>query len=272
MEHMMAQPSRPTPYDTVNAFLRLLEARMAPILGDRLAGVYLSGSLALGDFDARFSDIDCVVVTEVGITEDNFAALRTMHQTLEAGESPWVGRVEVVYILRQALRESAPGGLYPQLERGRELTLAPLEGAWAIQRFTLREHGVVIHGPEPRALIPPVDPADLRQASLGVALMWQEEASQHPDWLDWLRQADSQAFVALTLCRLLYALETGGVASKPAAACWAREWLGGNWSRLIERSLARQHGQGHAPESDVQETIALVQLAVRVGWRLPGQL
>jgi hypothetical protein len=72
-----------------------------------------------------------------------------------------------------------------------------------------------------------------------------------------------QAFVVLTLCRLLYTLETGAVASKPAAASWAVGALGERWAGLIKRACAGQHDNGATPAEDVAATVALVELAVQ---------
>jgi hypothetical protein len=52
---------------------------------------------------------------------------------------------------------------------------------------------------------------------------WQEKARQDPDWIAWVRKRGCQAFVVLTICRLLYSLETGSVTSKPAASLGAKD-------------------------------------------------
>jgi hypothetical protein len=44
------------------------------------------------------------------------------------------------------------------------------------------------------------------------------------------------------MCRILYTLEYGTVASKPAAARWARGTLGERWVALIERAVNWQPG------------------------------
>jgi hypothetical protein len=61
---------------------------------------------------------------------------------------------------------------------------------------------------------------------MGIVEEWQARARNDPDWVAWLRAPSNHAFVTLTLCRLLYTLHTGSVASKPAA------------TRLVLRRLA----------------------------------
>ena len=120
----------------------------------------------------------------------------------------------------------------------------------------------MIAGPDPRALIDPIDADEMRRAVGTIPLRWLEQAHHDPSWLVWLRQRREQAFVVLTLCRLLYTLDSGAVTSKPAAARWAEKVLGPRWSGLIERSRAGQVEGGETPEGDVNDTVALLQHTV----------
>ena len=47
---MSVHISQPTPYPDVNVAVNLMLSNMQAILGDQLIGLYLGGSLALGDF------------------------------------------------------------------------------------------------------------------------------------------------------------------------------------------------------------------------------
>ena len=60
-----------------------------------------------------------------------------------------------------------------------------------------------------------------------------------PDAIAYIRAAHpgGLSFIALTMCRALFALERGEVVSKPAAAAWALDTLDARWQPLIERSL-----------------------------------
>jgi hypothetical protein len=111
-------------------------------------------------------------------------------------------------------------------------------------------------------MIEPVDPAEMRRAAAVIAGKWLDQARQDPGWIAWVRQRGSLSFVVLTLCRLLYSLETGSVASKPAAAHWASARLDGRWEQLILRSLAGQQEQGAVPEEEVEEMLALLRYTV----------
>jgi hypothetical protein len=225
--------------------------------------MYLYGSLALGDFDPHRSDIDFLVVTATEIPDDLFQALQDMHAQFDAGGSPWAAKIEAAYIPQAALRHSTPTATrYPQIETGRTLVREPLEIGWAFQRHSLREHGIALAGPDPHTLVEPVDPDDMRRAAVAIAGGWLEEAQHDPEWLAWLGERSAQAFVVLTLCRLLYSLDSGRVASKPAAARWAQKLVPPHWAALIERTLAGPRDHGETAQRDIHETIALLKYTV----------
>lgn len=270
------RPTHPTPYTHINAVLHGFATQLRAILGDHFRGMYLTGSLALGDFDPRTSDIDFVVLLDLGdgvevtLAADLIEALRDMHGHFDKSGSPWAGKIEAVYIPPEALhrnRNTVSLERYPQVEKGSPLFIAPLESGWIFHCYTLREHGVTVTGPALPPLIARVDPDDMRRGAAPIAELWLEQARHDPTWLAWLQGPEHRAFVVLTLCRLLYTLDRGSVASKPAAARWAEQALGPRWASLIRRSLTEQYGSGETaggqtPESDMADTIALVQYTV----------
>jgi len=259
----MSEPPHPTPYAGVNATLRDFLAGAQTILEDHFVGMYLYGSLALGAFDPHGSDIDFVVVTDAELSDELFVALQDLHARFDASGSPWAAKIEAAYIPRGALRPHAStAARYPQIEKGGTLMMDHLESGWAVQCYTLREHGVVVAGPNPRTLIDPIDPRTMRRAAAVHAGVWVEQARHDPEWLAWVRHRENQAFVVLTLCRMLYTLDSGAVASKPRAARWARKSVDKRWAGLIQRSLAGQHDSGEAPDSDVRDTVALIEYTV----------
>ena len=253
----------PTPYADVNAVLHDFQGRIQAILVNHFIGMYLYGSLALGDFDPHSSDIDFIVVTDKELADDAFEALKEMHARFDESPSVWAGKVEAAYIPLQALSHMAPTDVtYPQVEKGTALFKGPLEIGWIFQRHTMREHGVIVAGPDPHTLVDPVDPSDMRRAVSALPEMWLEQARNDHSWLEWVCQREAQAFVVLTLCRLLYTLDTADVASKPAAAHWAQKALGKRWAGLIEHALVGQHDEGEISDSEMGDTIALIEYTV----------
>jgi hypothetical protein len=247
----------PTGYPEINSLLSRYRMEIQAILGHRMVGMYLLGSLAIGDFHLETSDIDFVVVTDADMEPSQFESLKRMHAEFAAEDSPWAQKVEAVYCPVAGLSGGCIGEC-PQMECGTELFLAPLEDGWVFQRLTLREFGVTIIGPDPRTLIGAIAPAELRQATRAIAGEWLELARTDPSWLEWLAERRWQVFVIQTLCRMLYSLRLGSVTSKPAAASWGMQELGEPWTSLIRRTLAASDQREIVAQSDIAETVEFI--------------
>lgn len=226
-----------TGYADVDAVLAELLAGVRGALGPQLVGVYLDGSLAIGDFSEHSSDIDVLVVTESTLSDEVIAALGTMHARLVTGTSKWARELEVSYIPRRALRRFDPAdNCHPHIERGNnQLVTEAHERDWVIHRYVVREHGVALAGPDPHTLIDPVDAEDLRHAVVSLLHGWWTPA---PTCRRWLNNPFYRSYAVLTMCRMRYTLRYGVVVSKPIAARWAQTALDARWTPLIEAALA----------------------------------
>jgi hypothetical protein len=257
-----SQPVKdPSPYPDVNAVLHELMAGIQAILGAHFLAMYLDGSLALGDFDPHSSDVDYVVLTDADLSQELLAGLQTMHAHFNGGSSPWATEVEAVYIPQDALRRYDPArACHPHIERGADqiLHLDQLDAGWILHLHVLREYGLVVAGPAPRAVIDPVDPRDMRRAVADLMDVWWGPMCE--DTRPLLRHhIGYQAYAVLTMCRILYTLDTADVTSKPAAARWVKQALGGRWSGLIDRALAWRKDHRVPPrEGDIAETVDLI--------------
>jgi hypothetical protein len=253
------QPEYPTPFADVNAAVEDLRVRIQSLLGRHFLGMYVVGSLALGDFDPSSSDLDFIVVTDTDLADTFVRGLRDLHARFAAGPSPWATKIEAVYIPQAVLRAGARApGQYPQIEKGTALAPAALEHGWAFQCWTLRERGLAIAGPPPRMLVDPIPAREMRAAVAAIAGEWLDAARHDPTWLPWLRQRRHHAFVIQTLCRMLYSLATGEVTSKPRAIEWARQALGAPWAAFIKPSLATRHQAGTLTPGEVDGAIAFI--------------
>ena len=231
------QRSRPTPYPEINDVLNRLHANVKEILGDQFVGMYLYGSLSSGDFDLETSDIDFLVVTADQTSQKQIAELQAMHEQTWATSLKRAGKLEGAYVpLELIRRHNSTGAPCPTVNEGR-FYVANLGSDWIIQRHVVREHGVVIEGPDPKTLIDLVSPDDIRGAVLAVLREWWFPMLEDPSWL---REHDSayHAFAVITMCRVLHALETGTIVSKPKAIQWGRERLDDRWRGLIDTAVA----------------------------------
>lgn len=256
----------PTPFADVNAALKNFQEHIQGLLRRHLLGMYGIGSLALGDFNPSSSDIDFVVVTDTDLEDGLVHGLQVMHEQFAVSSSPWATKIEAVYVPQSALHtHPLPTGVYPQIEKGMSLVQAPLEPGWVFQCWTLRERGVVVAGPDPRTLVPPIELQDMNAAVVAIASEWLDAAHRDPTWLVWLRQRSHHVFVIQTLCRMLYSLATREVTSKLQAIQWAQHTLDMPWSILIERSHAMRHETEHLKPSEVEDTIAFIAYTVKQG-------
>ena len=216
----------------VTGTLEALLPGIQNVLGDNLVGAYLRGSLALGDFIPATSDIDVLVVTARPVGDVEFGALADLHARLAASPHPYARRLEIAYVDRAAWRRFEPGLRHPSLGQGETLAWSEHRDNWILERWTVRERGVTLLGPEPQTLIDPIAADELRAAVRD----WADWADQpdDPDWL--LPRRAHMAYVVETMCRALAALACGRLLSKPRAVAWALATLPEPWRSTVERS------------------------------------
>lgn len=243
-----------TPYRDINEILVQLASGLAGALGERLVGFYLTGSLTYGNFDQGSSDIDYLVVLETQLDESQRSALKDLHKTIGARYLTWRDRIEGSYITRTMLASVLPP------EQGRPYVNGgafwdpdpPYGNEWLLNLYVLRECGIALIGPEPSALIVPVSIDDVREASKrDLFEEWLPKANDSTAFED----SHIQAYVTLTLCRILHRAANDGVASKRAASTWVKERYGEPWRSLVERAEAWSHGKDMGSNTEVRDFI-----------------
>jgi hypothetical protein len=277
----------PTPFAGLNAVLQHLVDNVSAILGENLIGAYLQGSFAVGDADEH-SDCDFIVVIRRDLSADEVAALQAMHAAIhELPFEPWRHRLEGSYAPADVIRRlspeprdplgeppraadwgdpgmgGAPARFYPfvYLDHGARTLVRSEHDNSQVVRWSLREKGVVLAGPDPRELVDPVSADMLRaevRATMDLCLSLGLEPMHMKAW---------QAFWVGLYCRMLHTLATGHVWSKKAGAAWALTHLDPAWGPLIARAQAIKEGPRDeamtAPDAaDVAATRAFVRYAI----------
>lgn len=216
--------------DILNALVPGIEVA----LGNNLVGVYLRGSLATGDFEPVGSDIDFIAVTEQPVSEAELSRLITLHTQLGRLANRYANDLEGTYIPRATARRFRPGERHPTIYRGEALEWSEHRNNWVLERWTVREHGVTLLGPDPKSLIDPISAGELREAVRTRLSDWAEWVgdADNPEWL----QPGQKRYVVETMCRALYTLAHGELSSKPHAVAWAIETLSEPWRSTVERS------------------------------------
>lgn len=221
-----------TPYAAINELLDQLLSQIQTILGDRLIGLYLFGSLVTGDFDYDTSDIDLIAAISTDLDEKEFERLEAMHLDIMNRYKHWDSRIEIGYIAVENLQKTQAHHLIALISPGEPFHIKEAENDWLINRFVLYEKGIVLYGPSPKAIAVPI-PQEMRMHVMrGIIQKWRDWI----DHLDAIEKRPSQAYMILTMCRMLYTFKRGEFVSKKQAALWAMQELP-EWSSLIQDAL-----------------------------------
>jgi predicted nucleotidyltransferase len=257
----MTTQSNLTPYTDINTLLALLLSRIQAILGKKLIGLYLFGSLVAGDFDYGSSDIDLIAATSTYLDKEEVERLKAMHEDIALKEKAWDDRIEVGYIPLDELRRYNPHFQQPLISPGEPFHVTEVGASWVINRYIMREKGIAVYGPPPKTLVDPISREERIQAVRGRIQDWKE----YVESLEFGVSRKSQAYAILTMCRILYSLTYGEFVSKKAAALWAEENLPPEWSSLIRRAFAwRNEWREEQVDHDVtlQETLRFLHFAL----------
>ncbi|MDD9268850.1 nucleotidyltransferase domain-containing protein [Bacillus sp. 3255] len=222
-----------------------------------MVGLYVHGSLALGDYHPETSDVDFLGVTRSELQAAQRTALAHMHDELRSQGFPAAEHMEGSYIPQASLKRYDPQHCrHPALRCDGSFGVDGHGSDWIIQRAIIRGYGITLCGPAPDSLIAPVTAEELRWAARSILQEW---------WAPLLKDAsrlgtsEYQAYAILTMCRCLYTMDTGLVASKPAAGKWAMGKYGEAWEALIRQALAWRRGM----ELDVsRETLSFVRFTL----------
>lgn len=204
-------------------------------LGDSLVGVYLAGSHALGCAD-EWSDVDFLVVVSARLSDDQLSRLGDLHAVLPDHDSRLLQHLEGSYAPAADLASPMTlGRRWWYVDNGaRTLSLSDHDNT-AHHRWVLREHGVVLHGPDPAGLVAAVSAEALRAEALGDARARAEHLEDDPGAY---ADAWSQPSCVLTCCRILVTAAEGRVAGKHEAAAWARPRVDPSYAPLIDAAVA----------------------------------
>ena len=260
---------QPTRYPEVNAILREFSARLSAILGNEIVGIYLHGSLAIGDFDETHSDVDFIVVINDELTAAQVAEVEKMHAGILALPSRFAKRLEGSYFPKALLNKTETVGAkalwFPNRGTG-TMSQALHDNSWMVL-WELHNCGIVVGGPDSKSLFGPVPAATLRRAALSEMEAWRNTLVSNPGSISCIW---NQSFVVLTYCRMLNTLESGAIHSKLASVRWSESALPERWHALIRRALPGSKdldGAALQPAeaSEVIETLAFTAFAVGKG-------
>lgn len=237
----------------VDDYHRELVARLRDLLGAELVGVYAGGSLVLGDFDPRLSDLDVAAVGAAPLERPTKEAIveALRHESLPC---PARGLELVVYAEPVVRAGTVEPGFELNLNTGARMSFRadyePTdERHWfAIDRSILAAHGKALFGPPAGGLFSPI-PRDALLEVVADAVRWHREAG------------DVGSDAVLNACRALRFAAEGAWSSKAAAGAWALER--GRAPLLVARALAARESRQSLPPLEVGRFLELAELGVR---------
>lgn len=225
--------NKPTPYKDVNSIVLLLLQKSQEILGENLLAMYLHGSLAVGDFNQKGSDIDFMIVLDKELSDETIQKLREMHGSILKNDSKWAKKIEGSYVQKDLLKSVAPPKTPRAYINGGSFNMYPYGYEWVIEKYVIREQSIVVTGSPPATFIDPVSSEDIRQANSKIL---------HEDWEPMLSESsrlkddEYQTYAVLTMCRCIYSFSHNEMASKKVAVKWVQKKFS-EWKNLVEVAL-----------------------------------
>ncbi|MEP7289158.1 MAG: aminoglycoside adenylyltransferase domain-containing protein [Chloroflexota bacterium] len=226
-------------------------------LPDLVDAFYIHGSIALGAFHERFSDIDFITVISRQCTESDLHHLRGIHKTLALKYPRW--ELEGSYLqwddLGQLEETITP---HPNYHDG---IVSPAErnDVNSITWWILKNQGVALLGPEPQNLAFDVDlDVLLVKMKHNLNTYWVNFTNK-PRRIAWIYTDDGLQWAVLGVLRQFYTFKEKGITSKTGAGEYALTHLPSRWHRLIQEALnIRGEVRGSLYKSRISRTVETV--------------
>jgi hypothetical protein len=265
----------PDPVDAaVRRYVRLAD-RLLPV---RVVGVYVVGSVALGAYRRRRSDIDLIVVVDRRLGGGELRRLRavqlasgavTTPPALVRGDLALPGTVNATYVVEDDLTLPVSSIVPVAHHVGHTLHGGAGFDVNPVQWKTLADHGVAVRGPEPSRLGLDSEPGSLGDWNReNLRSYWQPLAERiaagrvplsyryRPRWLT--------SWCVLGAPRLHATIATGDVISKEAAGEYALATFDARWHPIVREGLAYWREEPARPVADrLAETSGFVLEVVR---------
>ncbi len=222
---------------TMSAYARLVDDK----LPERIRGLYLSGSLALGDYQPGRSDIDFVAVSDSALQPSELGMLRLVHTELRRMlPDP---QLDGVYLTWPDLAAAPVGLSVPYCLRGRfepkgDFAINPV--SWC----TLHRHPLPLRGPA-KPVVHHDDQMLREWCREWLQSYWGSYVRSARGYgMDRLYSLSREVVVwgVLGVARPHATIRTGDMISKTAAGAYALDVLPSRWSAIVREALGGRCG------------------------------
>ncbi|GAA3739755.1 aminoglycoside adenylyltransferase domain-containing protein [Salinactinospora qingdaonensis] len=203
-------------------------------------GLYLTGSVALGDYRPHASDVDFVVVVSRRLTDGDRDALRRVHSRMRSRfPRPQFNGIHVTW--EDLVGDPMACGPIASVASGRFRNRGSAD-VNPVTWHVLAERGVTIRGPVPVELDVWDEPEGLRAWSFGNLeehwRRWRAKAGQlvTPRGLAALGSL-APSWSVLSVSRLHFTLRTSEITSKSGAGFYALHAFPQRWHRIVNECL-----------------------------------
>ena len=157
--------------------------RINQTFGDNVVGIYLFGSLVLGDFDENFSDIDLMIVLKKDINKDEFEKIKNLQKYISEKYPKFnTDRLEMIFVSMDTINNYLSKKTYlTAIAPGNPLETIVCKPEFLIYFYIVRNYGETVLGTLKEEVFSEISITDFVNMSNRVALQnipyWKESCN-----------------------------------------------------------------------------------------------
>jgi hypothetical protein len=228
MHQRIPELIRPTLQDYISLVNQQLPALMK--------ACFIEGSIALGEFNEHFSDIDFVAVLNRAATPAEIESLQLIHRTIEKCHPQW--NMMGSYLQSDDWSHfDGQGELHLQYHHGilqpqKRFELNSVEG------WILKHHGIALVGPDPQGLPFTVDwNVLIHKMRENLNSFW-ASYTRRPKRIIMLYSDWGIQWTVLGVLRQFYSFRENSITTKTKAGEYALTCMPSQWQRLIQEAIS----------------------------------
>ena len=223
----------------LNNLLDIYKSQIHELFADELVGIYLSGSIAFGEYFDGKSDVDCTVLLKSPLDIDRLEKVKKIHNDLSSSYKKMILESQYIALDNVGKNEKDTQPFYSYHDNKMSLSK---HNAHAVTWFTLKNHGITVTGIPANELDITTSVYDIKSYVKGnVNSYWQY-------WLNTARKPFSQKRLsALTnwgiewcvcgLTRMYFTMMEGDITSKGKAVEYGLTCLPESTHKILKEAL-----------------------------------